>query len=105
MTDKNNNNPISSQASNRPVSKRSFDLQATQKKLATGDNSNSRNKSNYSEESEMKNFLMGLKHKLNNEESEESRNQTPRFAEPKKSVSNEVIFELDESEIKQITNA
>lgn len=53
----------------------------------------------------MKNFLMGLKHKLNNEEAEESRNQRPRFAESKKSVTNKVIFELDESEIKQITNA
>ena len=75
MIDKNHNNPISSQVAK------------------------------ISEEAEMKDFVMGLKLKLDNEDSEEIRNQKPRFAESRKSVSNKVIFELDESEIKQITNA
>ncbi|MBT6843246.1 MAG: hypothetical protein HOA17_05550 [Candidatus Melainabacteria bacterium] len=73
MIDKNHNNPLSSQVA--PIS----------------------------EEAEMKDFLMGLKLKLNNSETEEARNQRPRFAQSKKSVSNKVIFELDETGIKEIT--
>lgn len=65
----------------------------------------SESESNDDAQGEMKEFLLGLKDRLDNEENEEQRHKKPRFAESKKSIFSKVVFELEDTGISHIISA